>query len=169
MTLRSDTDLNSNLGWTKRQTIMAELSAGMCNEGRTTFRKRNFYNVARLLDRAGLTAPKANTDIQWTSLAGPAAISGIDCSEFDVNESIARDLSQPTSDARATTLIFDSTLAFDRLVRQLPNCADCLLKLLLQQRTRCLSPLLLPKSRPELRELVVKAVVRYRHMIIQLD
>ena len=148
---------------------MAELSACMCNEGRTTFRKRIFYHVAQLLERAGLTAPKVNIDIQWTSLDGPAAMRGIHCSEFHVNKCLAPGFSSPISDARTTNPIFSSTVVFDRLARQQPRCGDCLLKLLLNQRARGLSLLLPPKSSPELRELVVKAVMRYRYTIIQPD
>ena len=167
--LRSDNDSDGNLGWDERQVIIAELEAGMKNEGRNTFRKRNFYHVAQLLERAGLEAPKVNTDIQWTSLDGPAAIRGMDCSEFDVNECLAPGFSSPMSDTKTTNPIFSSALVFDRLARQQPKCGDCLLKLLLNQRARGLSPLLPPKSKPELRELVVKAAMRYRYTIIQPD
>lgn len=167
--LRSDVDSSGNLGWSERQTIMAELEAGMKNEGRSTFRKRNFYHVTQLLERAGLEGPKVNTDVQWTSLDGPAAIRGLDCSEFDVNECLAPGFSSPASDARTTNPVFSSTLIFDRLARQQPRCGDCLLKLLLNQRARGLSPLLPPKTKPEQREMVVKAVMRYRYTIIQPD
>ena len=167
--LRSDIDEDGNLEWSERQTIMAELKAGMKNEGRNTFRKRNFYHVAQLLERAGLEAPQVNTDIQWTSLDGPAAIRGIDCSEFDVNECLAPGFSSPMSDARTKNPIFSSTVVFDRLARQKPTCGDCLLKLLLNQHARGLSPLLPEKSKPQKRELVVKAVMRYRYAIIQPD
>ena len=141
----------------------------MKNEGRTTFRKRNFYHVAQLLQRAGLEPPKVNIDVQWTSLDGPATIRGIDCSDFDVNDCLGPGFSSPMSDARTPNRMFSSAVVLDRLARQQPKCGDCLLKLLLNQCPRGLSPLLPPKSMPKHRELVIKTLMRYRYTIIQPD
>ena len=168
--LRSDTDGDENLSWPERQVIIAELQAGMKNEGKTSFRRRNFYHVPSMLQNAGLQGPKVNTDIQWTSLDGPAAILEVECSEFDVNECLAPGFSTSTSDDRTRNPVFSAALIFDRVARQYPHCGDCLLKVLLGQVRRGLSPLL-PHAdiQPKLRELVVKAVMRYRYMIINPD
>jgi hypothetical protein len=168
--LRSDMDGDENLSWPERQVIMAELQAGMKNEGKSSFRRRNFYHVPSMLHKAGLAGPKVNTDIQWTSLDGPAAIREVECGEFDVNECLAHGFSTSKSDETARNPIFSSAVIFDRVARQIPRCGDCLLKLLLNQVHRGLAPLL-PRAdtQPKLREMVVKAAMRYRYTIINPD
>jgi Stealth protein CR4, conserved region 4 len=168
--LRSDVDNNENLSWPERQRIMQDLEAGMKNEGKILFRKRNFYHVAQLLERAGLQGPKVNTDIDWTSLDGPIAIQNIDCHEYDVNECLAPGFSTSSSDNTGRNSVFSTALVFDRLVRQNPKCGDCLIKLLLNQVPRGLSPLL-PHSDTQSakRELAVKAVMRYKYTVINPD
>ncbi|EXJ88108.1 hypothetical protein A1O1_05036 [Capronia coronata CBS 617.96] len=168
--LRSDVDGDGNLSWDERQTIMQDLEAGMKNEGRTTFRKRNYYHVPQLLQKAGLAPPKVNTDILWTSLDGPAAIQNADCIEFDVNECLAPGFSVSSTDARTRNPVFSTAVVFDRLARQEPKCGDCLLKLILNKTPKGLAPLL-PRAGTQdaQRELVLKAVMRYRYSIINPD
>lgn len=168
--LRSDLDNDGNLSWGERQTIMRELEAGMRNEGKTTFRKRNFFHVPQMLQKAGLEAPKVNTDILWTSLDGPAAIQNTDCIEFDVNECLAPGFSVSSTDTRSKNPVFSTAAVFDRLARQETRCGDCLLKLILNQKSKGLAPLLPhDETQREQRELVVKAVMRYRYSIINPD
>lgn len=168
--LRSDVDGDGNLSWEERQTIMQDLEAGMQNEGRTTYRKRNYYHVSQLLQKAGLEPPKVNTDILWTSLDGPQAIQNIDCIEFDVNECLAPGFSISSTDARTKSPVFATSNVFDRLARQEPKCGDCLLKLVLNKTPKGLSPLL-PRAdtQKEQREMVVKAVMRYRYTVSNPD
>jgi hypothetical protein len=168
--LRSDGDGDENLSWPERQVIIAELQAGMKNEGKTSFRRRNFYHVPSMLQKAGLKGPKVNTDIQWTSLDGPAAIREAECGEFDVNECLAPGFSTSKSDEGTRNPVFSSAVIFDRVARQIPHCGDCLLKLLLNQDSRGLAPLLPhADTQPKLREVVVKAAMRYRYTIINPD
>jgi hypothetical protein len=168
--LRSDVDEDENLSWPERQVMMAELQAGMGNEGKTSFRRRNFYHVSSMLQKVGLQAPKVNTDIQWTSLDGPAAIREVECGEFDVNECLAPGFSTSKSDEKTRNSVFNSAVIFDRVARQMPQCGDCLLKLLLNQVPRGLSPLLPhADTQPKLREVVVKAAMRYQYTIINPD
>ncbi|KAL6242503.1 hypothetical protein RBB50_010643 [Rhinocladiella similis] len=168
--LRSDVDDDGNLSWEERQTIMQDLEAGMVNEGRTTFRKRNYYHVNQLLQRAGLESPKVNTDILWTSLDGPAAIQNANCIEFDVNECLAPGFSVSSTDAFTKNPVFSTANIFDRLARQEPKCGDCLLKLILNKKPKGLAPLL-PRANTQAkqRELVIKAVMRYRFSLIHPD
>lgn len=142
----------------------------MKNEGRSTFRKRHYYHVPRMLQKAGLQAPKVNTDILWTSLDGPSAIQNIDCIEFDVNECLAPGFSVSSTDAHSNNPVFATSSVFDRLARQDPRCGDCLLKLILNKTPKGLAPLL-PHSgtQAEQRELVIKAIMRYRYTIINPD
>jgi hypothetical protein len=168
--LRSDVDGDENLSWAERQVIMAELEAGMKNEGKKSFRRRNFYHVQSLLQKAGLQGPKVNTDIQWTSLDGPTAIREVECGEFDVNECLAPGFSTSKTDEKTRNHIFSSAVIFDRVARQLPHCGDCLLKLLLNQVARGLAPLLPhANTQSKQREVVVKAVMRYQYTIINPD
>jgi hypothetical protein len=149
---------------------MQELETGMKNEGRSTFRKRHYYHVPQLLQKAGLEAPKVNTEILWTSLDGPQAIQNVDCIEFDVNECLAPGFSISSTDARTKNPMFSTSNVFDRLARQEPKCGDCLLKLILNQTPKGLSPLLPhAETQSAQREVVVKAVMRYRYMIINPD
>lgn len=167
---RSDVDGDGNLSWEERQTIMQDLEMGMTNEGKTTYRKRHFYHVSQLLQKAGLEPPKVNTDILWTSLDGPQAIQNIDCIEFDVNECLAPGFSISSTDARTKNPVFSTSNVFDRLARQEPKCGDCLLKLVLNKTPKGLSPLL-PRAdtQKEQREMVIKAVMRYRYTISNPD
>ncbi|KAL2437062.1 hypothetical protein ABEF94_016065 [Exophiala dermatitidis] len=168
--LRSDVDGDGNLSWEERQTVMQDLEAGMKNEGRTTYRKRNYYHVPQLLQKAGLAPPKVNTDILWTSLDGPSAIQNADCIEFDLNECLAPGFSVSSTDARTKNPVFSTAVIFDRLARQEPKCGDCLLKLILNKTPKGLAPLL-PRAGTQdaQRELVIKAVMRYRYTIINPD
>jgi len=167
---RNDQDGDGMLSWTERQTIMKDLQAGMSNEGKTSFRKRNYYHVHQLLDKAGLAHPKVNTDILWTFLDGPSAIQGADCSEFDVNECLAPGFSVSSTDESSPNPVFSTAVVFDRLARQNPRCGDCLLKLILNQTPKGLSPLLPhAKTQATQRETVVKAIMRYKFTIINPD
>jgi hypothetical protein len=168
--LRSDADGDENLSWEERQVVMAELQAGMKNEKKKSFRRRNFYHLPSLLQKAGLQAPKVNMDIQWTSLDGPTAIREVECGEFDVNDCLAPGFSTSKSDEKTRNPVFSSAVIFDRVARQLPRCGDCLLKLVLNQVGRGLAPLL-PRAdtQPKQREVVVKAAMRYRYTIINPD
>lgn len=168
--LRSDADQDGFLSWAERQRIITALDKGMENEGKTSYRKRNFYHLGQLSEHAGLESPRVNTDILWTSLDGPSTIINLDCSEFDVNECLAPGFSISSSDATSRNPMFSTALVFDRLTRQKPNCGDCLLKLLLNQVPRGLSPVLPDaKSQPAQREMVVKALMRYRYTISNPD
>lgn len=168
--LRSDVDGDGNLSWEERQTIMQDLEMGMKNEGKTTYRKRNYYHLSQLLQKAGLEPPKVNTDILWTSLDGPQAIQNIDCIEFDVNECLAPGFSISSTDARTKNPVFSTTNVFDRLARQEPKCGDCLLKLILNKTPKGMAPLL-PRAdtQKEQRAMVIKAVMRYRYTISNPD
>lgn len=167
---RSDIDGNGNLDWSERYAIMKELEEGMENEGKTTFRKRMFYNMNEALEAAGLEAPKVNVDVQWTSLDGPATIKDIECFEFNVNECLAPGFSTPSSDDGYMNHVFSTASIFDRLARQQPKCGDCLLKLILNRAVKGFSPLL-PHAgtQGEARDVVVKALWKYRYVIVEPD
>ncbi|KAF2113972.1 hypothetical protein BDV96DRAFT_495036 [Lophiotrema nucula] len=168
--LRSDVDDDGYLDWKERRKILRELSEGMSNESPELWRDRNFYQVSEHLEKAGLEAPKVNTDIQWTSLDGPSVIKDLDCDAFDTEDCLAPGFSMPSSDATARSPVFASAAIFDRIARQNPRCGDCLIKLILNRRKAGLGPLLPSLSKkPKQRETVVKALIKYQYTIVAPD
>ena len=163
---RSDENADGMLLWDERQSILSDLEAGMRNVKKTAFRKRNFYHLPAALEKAGLTTPKVHTNTLWTSLDGPIAVQTAECEDFDVNECLAPGFSIATPESKGLNPAFSSALIFDRLARQKPECGDCLIKILLSQQSKGLEPLLPPKSRPEDREMAVKALMRYKYSIV---
>ena len=166
--LRSDNDGDGHLSAEERRSMQLEIAEGMKNEGKSTYRKRNYYHVAQLLHKAGLEGPKVNTDILWTSLDGPQAIQGLDCPEFDVNECLAPGFSL-SSNSSSKNPVFSAPVIFDRVARQMPKCGDCLLKLILSRVPRGLDPLLPAPTELQKRSMVIKALFRYRYTIINPD
>ena len=166
--IRSDVDQNGNLGWDERQKIMDDLEEGMSREGEPGYRKRMFYHVSESLEAAGLTPPKVNVDVQWTSLDGPVTINNIECFEFNVNECLAPGFSTSSSDEDYVNYIFNTATILDRVARQQPKCGDCLIKLLLNRVEKGLSPLLPFTGTPQ-RETVIKALWKYQYTIVDPD
>lgn len=165
--LRSDVDRDGILSWDERQTIIKELGAGARNAGKSSFRRKLFYHVPSILEKAGLRAPQVNTNSLWTSLDGPQAIRDADCSEFEIDDCLAPGFLTDSSEASTINPTFSSAVIFDRLARQNTRCGDCLLKGLLQQRESGLGPLLPHKETQAAdRELVVKAAMRYKYTVV---
>jgi hypothetical protein len=170
ITQRSDTNQDGYLGWNEREAVIADLEEGMSNEGNTTFRTRQFYQVAKSLEAVGLEAPKANFDILWTSLDGPSAIRRIKCHNFNVDDCMGPGFSTESSDKYYTNPIFSTAAIFLRVTQQKPECGDCLLKLILNRVEKGLEPLL-PHTDSQVgaRATVVRALVRYQYTIVEPD
>ena len=167
--LKSDLDGDGHLSQAERDAIVFDLEEGHKNEGHMTFRKRNYYHVAQLLENAGLQPPSVNTESLWTSLDGPQAIQAVDCTDFEINECLGPGF-QTSADESKNSPVFTAALVFDRLSRQLPKCGDCLLKLVLLRIPRGLDTLLPdPNTQAQKRELAVKAIMRYQYTIINPD
>ncbi|RVX73032.1 hypothetical protein B0A52_02158 [Exophiala mesophila] len=165
--LRSDIDRDGILSWEERQSIAHDLAAGTENAGRASFRRKMFYHVPSLLEKAGLKPPQVNTNSLWTSLDGPMAIRDADCAEFNIDECLAPGFLTDDSEASNLNPTFSSAVIFDRLARQNPRCGDCLLKGLLYQTASGLSPLLPHKGGQQAdRDLVIKAVMRYKYIVV---
>lgn len=168
ITIKYDADGDGYMSWTERQNLIDALRAGMKNEGKASWRKKNFYHIPQLLERAGLEVPKVNNDFVWTSLDGPASIMGLDCEEFEVNECLAPGFSISMANMLGRNPEFSTATIFDRVARQKPQCGDCLIKLLLNQVKRGLEPVLPDaQSQREHREIVVKALMRYKYTIVE--
>lgn len=168
ITLRSDLDGDGYLSWDERKLLMNSLTKGMANEGKISFRKRNFYHVRQHLEAAGLEAPKVNTDFLWTSLDGPTSFINLQCEEFDINECLAPGFSVSMNEYQGRTPAFSAAVIFERVARQKPDCGDCLLKLVLNQVKQGLEPILPDKqTKQQERELAIKALMRYKYAVVE--
>ncbi len=166
--LRSDVDGDGYLSWEERKLLMSALEIGMKNEGKISFRKRTFYHIRHHLEKAGLEAPKINTDFLWTSQDGPSSLINLKCSEFEVNECLGPGFSVSMAGYRGKDPSFSAAVIFERVARQKPDCGDCLLKLVLNQVKEGLEPVLPDKdTKPVERELAVKALMRYKYTIVE--
>jgi hypothetical protein len=165
LVLRNDVNGDGILSWSERQAIVEDIERGSKKANSASFRRRVFYHVPWHLEKAGLAAPQVNTDIQWTSLDGPLAIRDAECEDFNVDDCLAPGFG--TSQSSTGNPLFSSALIFDRAARQNPHCGDCLLKIVLHQVRQGLSPLLPSLSKqPHQREMVVKALMRYKYSVI---
>ena len=167
--LRSDKDDDGYLSWSERKTILRDLEEGMSNDPEV-YRDRQYYRVGDRLAEAGLEAPKVNTNILWTSMDGPVTIKDLEREAFNTEECLAPGFSMASSDAQSRSPVFESAVVFDRIARQSPRCGDCLLKLVLNRRRAGLGPVLPhPTKKPQQRDTVVKALIRFQYTIAQPD
>ncbi|ETN45742.1 uncharacterized protein HMPREF1541_09575 [Cyphellophora europaea CBS 101466] len=163
--LRSDVDGDGSLSLSERRQVVQDIENGLDNLPKTSFRRRYFYHVSAALEKAGLAPPQVNTNIQWTSLDGPVSMRDADCSDFDVDDCLGPGFN--LSRTSTGNPVFTSAVIFDRAARQNPHCGDCLLKIILHQVRQGMSPLLpSAEHQPQQRELVVKALMRYKYTIM---
>lgn len=167
---RSDQNHDGYLSWDERQQIVKDLEEGLENEGKSSFRTRTFYQVADILEDAGLEPPKVNLDILWTSMDGPVTVKDVDCFSFDVNDCLAPGFSSKSSFEHQQTPIFSTATILDRVARVQPDCGDCLIKILLHRKPRGLEPLMPNNTtQPKEFETVVKALMRYQYVVNEPD
>jgi hypothetical protein len=164
LVLRSDQDGDGVLSWSERQAVLDDLARGDENLLKASFRRRNFYHVPAMLERAGLAPPQVNTNLLWTSLDGPVAIRDANCEDFNVDDCLAPGFGLNRSSSQSNPL-FSSAVIFDRVARQNPHCGDCLLKIVLHQTRQGLEPLL-PSAGSRNREVVIKALMKYKYTIM---
>jgi hypothetical protein len=178
--LRNDVDRNGNLGWEERKAILEDLKGGQAKESNTAghkpmfyktgTRKRMFYHVAEVLEKAGLEPPKVNVDVEWTSLDGPVAIKDAECADFDVDLCLAPGFSKPITDENHTNYIFNTASIFERVAREHPHCGDCLLKLVLNGVEKGMGPLLPhADTQGEDRKTIIRALWKYQYTIVEPD
>jgi hypothetical protein len=176
---RSDNDSDGYLDWKEREAILKAIEPGwrqlsVKQDGRpapqSADRERMYYHLPDILQTAGLQPPKVNVHILWTSLDGPETIRNIKCSEFSVDECFADSFGSPASDALVPNPDFTTTNIFSRISRQRPECGDCIVKFLLAGTPRGLEPLLPPKfGKKNHRQIIIKALKKYQHTIIDID
>ncbi|KAK6080881.1 hypothetical protein SCUP234_04979 [Seiridium cupressi] len=176
---RSDTNSDGYLDWKERQNILRAIEPGwrqlsVKQDGRpapqAADRDRMYYHLPDILRQAGLQPPKVNVHVLWTSLDGPETIRAIKCSEFTVDECFADSFGSPASDFSSPNPDFTTTNIFSRISKQRPECGDCIMKFLLASTPRGLEPLLPPKSsKRHHREIIIKALKKYQHTVIDID
>ncbi|KAI2609173.1 hypothetical protein GGR54DRAFT_643662 [Hypoxylon sp. NC1633] len=176
---RSDANSDGYLDWTERQQILEAVEPGWRQlstkdaskpAAQSPARDRMFYKLPQILQKAGLQPPKANVNILWTSLDGPETIRNVKCSDFGVDKCFGDSFASSLSDSTTANPDFAASNVFSRLSYQHPQCGDCLLKFLLASQPRGLEPLLPPKATKfRDREVIVKALKKYQHTIIDTD
>lgn len=175
---RSDANGDGYLDWTERRAILDAIEPGwrLLGSGDSSEpakqdenRIRMYYRLPRTLENAGLEAPKANVNVLWTSIDGPETIRNIKCNDFDVDRCFGDSFGSPLSDDYSRNPDFAASNIFSRIASQNGECGDCLIKFALASAPRGLGPLLPPKSKKQEREVVIKALKKYQHTIVDTD
>ena len=165
---RSDVDQDGYLSWSEREQVIQDLQEGLQNEAKSSYRTRNFYHLPEVLEDAGLSPPKVNLDILWTSMDGPVTGKDIDCLNFDMNSCLAPGFS--ANGTSGSTPVFSTAAILDRVARQQPECGDCMIKILLHRTPKGFAPLMPHrKKQPEIFDVVVKALMRYQYVVNEPD
>ncbi|KAI1338183.1 hypothetical protein F5Y15DRAFT_407801 [Xylariaceae sp. FL0016] len=179
--IMSRTDANSDgyLDWTERQHLLDAVQPGWeqlasNDESKPAVqaegRDRMYYKLPQILQKAGLAPPKVNINVLWTSLDGPETIRNVKCTDFTVDKCFGDSFSSSLSDSTSNNPDFTASNVFSRLSYQHPSCGDCLLKFLLASSPRGLEPLLPPQdTKHRDREIIIKALKKYQHTIVDID
>ncbi|KAI0156692.1 hypothetical protein GGR52DRAFT_583010 [Hypoxylon sp. FL1284] len=177
---RSDGDGDGYLGWPERQRLLEAIEPGwrlLAQSGhdassrppaQSPDRERMYYEAPAQLRAAGLQAPRA-VDLLWTSLDGPETLRNAKCGEFSVDKCLGDSFASPLSDATSSNPDFAAAAVFARLARQHPLCGDCVLKYALAAQPRGLEPLLPPARASRDRQVVVRALKKYQHAVVDAD
>ncbi|GAP92551.1 putative udp-glucose 4-epimerase protein [Rosellinia necatrix] len=138
----------------------------------TGLRDRMYLKVAQMLRGAGLQPPKVNVNVLWTAIDGPQTIHKVKCDGFHVDKCLGDSFASPLSDDGAGSRNPDFAVSnvFARLAHEHPACGDCLLKFALAAVPRGLEPLLPPAdARPADRDVIVRALKKYQHTVVDTD
>ncbi|KAK5942884.1 hypothetical protein PMZ80_005450 [Knufia obscura] len=173
---RGDANGDGYLDWQERLAIIEAFQSGKRALGggdasapaRTAAgRERMFYKLPQMLKQAGLEPPVSNVNILWTSLDGPQTIENVKCHNFQIDKCFTESFDSAVSDASYPNPDFSAANIFSQLSRREPRCGDCLIKFLLSTTAKGLEPMLPPKSATRDREMVIKALVKYQHTVVE--
>ncbi|KAI1284030.1 hypothetical protein F5Y07DRAFT_407533 [Xylaria sp. FL0933] len=179
--LRSDIDSNGYLDFEERSRLLAAIELGKHQFGKRDStvapppgliyeRDRMYLKIAQLLQQAGLQPPKVNVNVLWTSMDGPATIRKVKCNTFSVDKCLGDSFESSLSDEMSRNPDFTVSNVFARLSQAHPSCGDCLLKFALATVPRGLEPLLPPAdTKPKDRDVIIKALKKYQHTIVDTD
>jgi hypothetical protein len=176
---RSDINGDGYLDWSERQVLLDAIRPGRraaAGEDASTpvrtaeGRDRMFYQLPSIHKRAGLQPPLSNVNVLWTSLDGPETIRDVKCDKFFIDKCFAESFDSPLSDKSYPNPEFSASNILAQLSRREPKCGDCVIKFMLSTVPRGLEPLMPPaESRPREREIVVKALLKYQHTVVEPD
>lgn len=175
---KSDVNGDGYLDWDERRSILDTIEPGwrlLAGSGSSAPAKqdenrvRMYYRMPQVLEDAGLEPPKANVNVLWTSIDGPETIRNLKCNDFEVDKCFGDSFGSPLSDEASQNPDFMASNLFSRLASQHGECGDCLIKFALASAERGLGPLLPPKSKKQDREVVIKALKKYQHTIVDPD
>jgi hypothetical protein len=176
--LKSDTNGDGYLDWSERQVLLDAIRPGRkSTAGEDAYtpvstakgRERIFYQVDKMQERAGLQPPLSNANVLWTSLDGPETIRDVKCHNFHIDNCFAESFDAPVSDASYRNPDFTTANIFAQLSRREPKCGDCVIKFMLSTAPRGLEPLLPSKSHYREREMIIKALLKYQHTVVEPD
>lgn len=173
---RADANGDGYLDWSERQAVLDAIRHGRHLFGGgdsstpvrpSSGRTRLYYQLPAIHKQAGLQPPLSNVNVQWTSLDGPETIRNVKCHNFHVDKCFAESFDSPISDTSYNNPDFTTGNIFTQLAKREPRCGDCLLKFVLSATHKGLEPLLPPKHKRQEREVVIKALVKYQHTIVE--
>lgn len=174
---RADANGDGYLDWSERQAVLEATKHGrhLFSGGDASTpvpasgRDRMYYQLPAIHKKVGLQPPLSNVAVLWTSLDGPETIRNVKCHNFHMDMCFAESFDSPVSDASYDNPDFTTANIFTQLTRREPRCGDCLIKFMLSNTPRGLEPLLPPKNKAHEREVVIKALVKYQHTLVEPD
>ncbi|KAI1741286.1 hypothetical protein F4680DRAFT_416284 [Xylaria scruposa] len=179
--LRSDINSDSYLDYRERSQLLAAIELGkqqfIKRDSTATPppitvypRDRMYLRVAQILRQAGLQPPSANVNVLWTGIDGPETIRKVKCDNFSVDKCLGDSFASPLSDETSRNPDFAVPNIFSRLSHEHPSCGDCLLKFALAAVSRGLEPLLpSADTKPKDRDVIIRALKKYQHTIVDTD
>ncbi|KAI0436963.1 hypothetical protein F4803DRAFT_566431 [Xylaria telfairii] len=179
--LRSDANSDGYLDYQERSQLLAAIELGQHQFGKKNsatavppvpvyIRDRMYLKVSQLLQQAGLQPPNVNVNVLWTSVDGPETIRKVKCDSFSIDKCLGDSFASPLSDETSHNPDFAVSNVFARLSHAHPSCGDCLLKFALVAVPRGLEPLLpSANTKPKDRDVIIKALKKYQHTIVDTD
>ncbi|KAJ8127738.1 hypothetical protein O1611_g5897 [Lasiodiplodia mahajangana] len=129
-----------------------------------------YLKVAQVLRQAGLQPPNVNVNVLWTAVDGPDTIRKVKCDSFSIDKCLGDSFASPLSDETSRNPDFAVSSVFGRLSHAHPSCGDCLLKFALAAVPRGLEPLLpSADTKPKDRDVIIRALKKYQHTIVDTD
>ncbi|KAI1123771.1 hypothetical protein F5Y10DRAFT_269778 [Nemania abortiva] len=179
--LRSDANSDGYLDYRERSQLLAAIELGHQEYGKRDSsappplvpivpRDRMYLKVAQVLQQAGLQPPNVNVNVMWTAVDGPETIRKVKCESFSVDKCLGDSFASSLSDETSRNPDFTVSNVFGRLSHAHPSCGDCLLKFALAAVPRGLEPLLpSADTKPKDRDIIIRALKKYQHTIVDTD
>ncbi|KAI0452046.1 hypothetical protein F5B21DRAFT_356391 [Xylaria acuta] len=179
--LRSDANSDGYLDYRERSQLLSAIELGQQKFSKPSsaatpppvrihLRDRMYLKVAEVLRQAGLQPPNVNVNVLWTAVDGPETIRKVKCDSFNADKCLGDSFASPLSDETTRNPDFAVSNVFTRLSHAHPSCGDCLLKFALAAVPRGLEPLLpSADTKPKDRDVIIRALKKYQHTIVDPD